>query len=102
MTVERRVLHTGVDSWEGEMTCRSTTYKVEVEQRDRQGVAVWDLEVLREGRRFLFLGTVEMVHYSAHPTLDAALDAAQSAIRGLATHLGSFSPVRSQTGRMIG
>ena len=82
MDVERRALHTGMDSWEGEMTYRDTTYKVEVEQRTRQGSVVWDLEVLREGR-FLVLGYADVLHYSAHPTLEAALDAAESYIRGL-------------------
>jgi hypothetical protein len=48
MDVERPALHTGVDSWEGEMTYPGTAYKLEVGQRDHHGAVVWDMEVFRD------------------------------------------------------
>ena len=79
MDVERRVLRKGVDSWEGEMTGRGGTYMVEVQRRTRRDEPVWDLEVLRRHNRVF----VELLHYSPHPTLDAALEAAEGYVRGL-------------------
>ncbi len=84
MDVVRHTLHEGLDSWDGEMTYQGFTYLVEVDEKDSQ---TWQMEVLTERRGCLFLGrrfsSVQPLHSSVHPTLQAALDAAADYIRGL-------------------
>ena len=93
MDVERRMLHQGNDSWDGEMTYHGIIYLVEVDQK---GIKTWEMEVLRKSGRRSFLGklctSIQPLHNSVHPTLEAALDAAADYIRG-ATPDADFTQV---------
>ncbi len=81
MELNRRVLFTGEDSWEGEMTCQGRTFKVEATLRTRKGSPEWDVEVLKRTGRWTF----QPLYLGAYPTLDAALQAAERGIQGLVT-----------------
>src|SRR5207253_8008159 len=80
MDVDRQVLHTGADSWEGTMTYQGITFMVEVMERTHKGAHVWAMEVLRQTGRH----TVQPLSHTHHPTLDAALEAAERIVRGFA------------------
>lgn len=84
MDVERLMLHQGNDSWDGEMTYHGIIYLVEVDQKDNK---TWEMEVLQKSGGCSFLGkfytSIQPLHNSVHPTLEAALDAAADYIRGL-------------------
>ena len=84
MDVEQRMLHQGIDSWDGEMTYHGIIYLVEVDQKD---IKTGEMEVRQKsgGRSFLgkFFTSTQPLHNHVHPTLEAALDAAADYIRGL-------------------
>jgi len=77
MGVEQRILAVGIDSWEGEMTYRGTTFMVEAMERVEKGETGWDLEVLRQTGRAI----VQPLSNTRYLTLDAALEGARQVIR---------------------
>ncbi len=79
MGVERQVLSTGIDSWEGTMTYRGITYMVEAMERTKKGNPGWEIEMLRQTGRM----TVQPLSCTWHPSLDTALEATEHAIRQL-------------------
>lgn len=80
MDVDRQVLHTGADSWEGTMTYQGITFMVEAMERTHQGAHVWAMEILRQTGRH----TVQPLSHTYHPTLDAALECTERIILDLA------------------
>lgn len=80
MQVEQRIIAQGVDSWEAEMLCQGTTFKVEAMLELYKEREMWRLEVLHQRK-----WSVQLMHFDYYPTLDVAVQEAKRIIEAISS-----------------